>query len=461
MSQQWCVKAWAGSYSWTVKDDDPAGYGLAGPLSVTRSLPETDLAPMVQPNADTASFRVIVATTAALDQLQLGDPVTLRYFPSRVPAGTDKPTVEFMGRVSTLDAEPHDLGMLYTVGCVDYTADLGEGDMVGTYAYPAETLDARVRRILADAGFNVPAGVNLYGGSASLPIVAQVAARPIAATTALELLTHTLAQFRLEFTGFPAVGVAKLRQVTTPDAGVATYSSGPASRDDTAGPYWVQTVFRSPTYQAPLRVSLVGGVYLLTGSTAQSNPGGVIVVDAGRVTMGTKFQQRKGDAVNAISVQSDSFAPQTAKWAGVAQRIKAAVQTELTSAADGALLATAYLTPVKPTQAALWVADTFTWLLDYEPTSTWGLPALGRGFMVVRVKGTWSPLEREWYVGQCSSVTFLLDGGVPSAVLGLSPWFSDPAAAANPVKWSDLAAGMTYANMSTRDTFTDYGLAGV
>lgn len=461
MSQPWTVKAWAGPYSWTVHDNDtPAGYGLAAPLTISASYPTGDLAPLVQPDAVTASFRVVVSDLHYFVLAQLGDPVTIRYWPSRTPAAGDAPSAEFAGRIASLDYEPHDLGVVFTVGCVDYTADLGELT-VGTVAYPAETLDARCRRILAEAGLNVPAGVLLYGGTSTLPIAANVAARAIGPTSALELLTHTCAEWRMEFTGFPlSVGIAKVDPLTSPPLGASTFASGAAVRDDANGPYRILTTFQSPVYTAPLRVTLTGGLYALVGSPATSAPAGVVVVDAGRVDMSTRFSQRKGDAVNAITVTSDSFTPQTAKWTGPSARVEASVPTELTSAADGALLATAYLVPVSPSKTALWVAEALRWLIDAEPGS-WALPFLGRGFMVTRMKGVWSPLEREWYVGLISSVTFQVDQGVPSAALGTSPWNVDPARVLNPVKWSDLPGAMTYANMSTRDTFTDYVLAGI
>lgn len=460
MSQQWAVKAWAGAYSWTVLDNDPAGYGLASPLTIANGLPTSDVAPLVQPNSATASFQVIVAQVADLDQLQLGDPVTLRYWPSRTPAAGDRPSIEFAGRVATMEAQPHKLGVLYTIGCVDYIADIAENTVGGSFAWPQENLDDRVRRILSTCGYAVPAGTGLYGGTGSIPIQALIDARPIGKANALELLLHTLAQYRMNFTGFPnSHGIAYVAQQTVPRAGVSNWSSGAAVLDATA-PYIILTTFSSPQFTAPLRVTLVGGVYKLTGSTAQSAAGGVGVVDAGRVSMDTKFAQRKGDATNAIAVTGNAIGTQTAAWSGVAQRVEASVETELSTAADGAALAAEYLPPVKPSQAALWVADTMRWLIDAEP-GTWFLPTIGRGFMVVRVNGVWSPLEREWYVGLLSGLKFSVDGGVPVADLDVIPWNVDPAQSLNPVKWSDLPALMTYANMSTRDTFTDYGLAGI
>lgn len=467
MSQQWRVLAWAGAYSWDERDDAAAptlplaGSGrLASPMTWAQSDPSADVAPLVQPNPDTATFQVIVASTASIDQLQLGDPVTLRYFASRTPAATDKPLVEFTGRVATLDASPSDLGMLYTIGCADYTVDLGE-QQVGFTAYPSETLDNRVRRILGEAGVNVPAGVALYGGTATLPIASTIDPRAIGSTDALELLTHTLAQYRMEFTGFPnSVGIAYLYPVLNPPRGSSMFSSGASVLDTTNGPYQVGTRFRTPPYTAPLRVTLVGATYTLTGSPTTTAPGGVAVVDAGRVDMATSFGQRKGDGVNSVQVTSDSWGRFVVSWSGVAQVVTAAIDTELSTLTDGSSLGVTYFPSVKPSGAALWVADALTWLIDAEP-GAWALPPVGRGFMVTRVKGVWSPIEREWYVGLISGWTFKVDGGVPSAQLVTAPWNVDPSKATNPVKWSDLVVAMTWANMSTRDTYTDYGLAGI
>lgn len=466
-NQPWTVKAWLGAYSWTVHDNDngagtfgPGVPILAGPFTTSRGVPNADLAPLCQPTAETASIQVIAATVTDLDLLQIGDAVTLRYFGATAPGVGDAPIVEFTGRVSTLEAQPHKLGVLFTVGCVDYTADLGEG-IVGTAAYPSETIDSRIRRVLIEAGLNSPAGVALYGGTATIPLPSTLAARAASPATPLELMSRLVAQYRMEFTGFPnSVGVAYFYPVTTPPRGLSNYSSGAAVLDNTNGPYNIGTIFRSPPFSAPLRVTLVAGVYKLTGSAANTAVGGVTVAEAARVDMSTRFAQRKGDAINSIKATSDSWGTVGVSWAPPPATVVATVETDLTTVADGSALAIVYLPPLRPTGNILWVCDGMTWEVDAEPGS-FRPPDVGRGFLVANMLGKWSPLEREWYTGVCSGWTFTVDDGIPKLDVGVMPWNVDGSKAIQPFKWSDAVAGMTWANMSTRDTYQDYALAGI
>ena len=63
MTRTYEVKVTAGPYSWTVTDDDPPGYGLADPLTIGWSLPDTDHRPN-QPDPMVASFGVVAASSA-------------------------------------------------------------------------------------------------------------------------------------------------------------------------------------------------------------------------------------------------------------------------------------------------------------------------------------------------------------------------------------------------------------
>lgn len=455
MSAQWTVKLWLGSYSWTIHDNDTGGYGPASPLKIAATLPSSDLAPLVNYNAETASFPVIVAQASDLGNLSLGDPVTIRYFAGRTPAAGDAPLVEFAGRVSSLVAKPHKLGVLYEVSCVDYTADLGEPP-VGAVAYPAESGDARVKRILTEAGFGVGVGDALYGGPGSVPNNAALAARAIGVTSCLELLTHTMTETYWQI-GAGVASAFRVEQNTTPAWRSASFSSGPYVLSPTL-PFRLLPVQRSPGYSAPARVVLTAGVYKITLTTSFPGAAGVFVIDGGRVDRDVTFQQRKGDAASAVAVTSPTLPTFVASYPGAT--LWTTVDTELVNANDALNLANLYLPPAPPAAGALWVADTVRWELDAEP-GAWVWPFLTRALAVANVQLKWSPVQREWYVGLVSGRTFILEDGAPYAEIDLIPWNVDFATATNPVKWSDLAAGMTYANMSTRDTFTDYGLAGI
>jgi hypothetical protein len=431
VSQPYAIKVWAGSYSWTVLSTDPAGYGLADPLTITESLPDTDLFPMVQPSPATASFRIVVANVASLANLQLGDPVTIRYFKGATPAAGDIPVVDFCGRVAQLNCEPHDLGAVYTVTCVDYLADLAE-PQVGAVAWPQETLDARVRRILTEAGVSIPA--DLWFTDFDPSPQPTITARAAGASNAWDLLVHTLDQYRAVFVGFPqSTGRAFIQQTTTPAN--PTWASGASSLDMTLGPFQLNDKVRSPSYQPPLRVVNFFGTHLLTGDNANTDYPSVII-DTSYVEKAVTFTQRKGTGVNAVSVASDSFGVQTATW-GLDPKVWANVDTELLNSADGASLAALYLSPGQPSGKALWVADQFVWRIARDPSTNWLLPILGRLVTLYDIALKWGVGGQQWWSGTCMAWTFQVAGGEAQAAITVAPWNVDPTQALSPLALND------------------------
>lgn len=141
------VEVTAGPYAWTVTDDDPPGYGLADPLTIGWSLPDTEHRPS-QPDPMVATFGVVVQRSADLD-LVLGDPVTIAV--TFGPADKDTADVTFLGRVAQGEAAAHPQGMLYRFTCADASTDLAGYD-IGADPYAVQTVVTRMATMLARAG---------------------------------------------------------------------------------------------------------------------------------------------------------------------------------------------------------------------------------------------------------------------------------------------------------------------
>lgn len=456
MSNTYCVKVFVGPYNWTCRDTDAAAYGLADPLTITWSLPDSDLQPLVQPNPTTASFTVVVATYGTISAMELGQQVSIRYWSATSPAAGDAPLFDFNGRVVDLSIRPHDLGLSITVSCVDYLADISERT-VGLVNWPQETVDARARRILTEAGVSIPADLWETDVDPSSP--ATIAARNASDVNALDVLTHTLDQYLTVFAGFPnANGRGFIHQVTTPAA--PTFSSGISSKDFTNGPYVLGSVTKAIAYDPPLRMVNLAGVHTLQGDAAAATAS-TAVIDASYIERDVSWQQRKGTAVNAVQVTGAYTPAQTRTWSGISNTfVWANVDGELVNASDGLALAGLYLPAMKPTNQRIWTAETFTWRIGRDPSTTWRLPVLGRVLAIYDIDTRWRVTGDSWWVGMPTAVTFTLAGGDPQATLTVMPWLVDPVQAISPLTLADAGWGsITIDSLAAADTFDDYQLA--
>lgn len=148
MARTYKVRVTAGTHTWTVTDTDPPTAGLMDPLTIGWALPDTEHRPS-QPDPMVATFAVIAATAADLDDLVLGDAVTIEV--TFNPDTKTIPDIVFYGRIAQGQASPHPSGMLYQFTCADATVDLAGYD-IGATTYLAGPVTGRIAALLARAG---------------------------------------------------------------------------------------------------------------------------------------------------------------------------------------------------------------------------------------------------------------------------------------------------------------------
>lgn len=127
MTAYYRVVMWVGDQTWTIEQGDPAAYGPTDDLRIWWAIPEGEPRP-AQPPPVEASFGIIVEDPDDFTA-DIGAPVSIAVFTD--PDTVTNPPYDFAplmalfaGRISDLEATPHDLGVIYDVSCVSYLADL-------------------------------------------------------------------------------------------------------------------------------------------------------------------------------------------------------------------------------------------------------------------------------------------------------------------------------------------------
>lgn len=196
---------------WNIERGDPAAYGPLDGLTIGWKLPDNAAYPS-QPELPYANFRVIVADAADFAGVDVGAPVSIHVWDQPagfvLPAGWSDgsgsgltvPVATFGGRITDLKAEPHALGMIYTVSALDYLVDLSDTQVAADddTGWPGESLENRLTRLyeLADDdgtlfaaapwgdGYGPEPGWGVLWGNANPPLA------PV-----LDHMTNALAQY--------------------------------------------------------------------------------------------------------------------------------------------------------------------------------------------------------------------------------------------------------------------------
>lgn len=427
------------------------GSMLLDGLTMSGQLPDTDLTPNVQPEPRTATFSIVATNVSAYSQLELGMPVAVRWYSAADPdAIPSNGRWRFFGRVADVTVTPHELGVLFTVQAVGYTADLAELT-VGDTAYPAETVVQRLGRIFAEAGLPAP---SWSGGIVPDGIAVELAARSASSTDALSLLDETMRQWAAPVT---TGGVTKrYRYVVEPV--ILNETSTFDWVQDPANPWQLQAApDPAATLQPFATLALDGtGHTAITVDTSTPAPPNVYVVDAGRVNRVTSWSQSKAHRVNNVVV-TGAFGRRSASL-GLSPKVTAQLDnTALTDGADALDLAQLYLPAEAANTAYLWSADAFTWELWAEPGVGFGVPPLGQLVTIARIRQSWCPVARTWYMGVLTGWTFALTDGQPRVVLQLLPIKPPVPGTGAPITFnSPKLAGVTINSLSSRDSIDDY-----
>lgn len=474
--------------------DVAPAYGLADPLVIRQGLTVNERLPLSHQLSDEATVTIIAPDSTTYASIAEGDPVGIQVYPQAAFAGTP---VEFYGRIAQggLNAQPHDLGVIYSIGCIDYLTDLAQivvGDKVN---WPQESAANRKDRIFAEAG--IPAPGNPLG-----PLIAfnnGLAARAKSATDALSALldvmdswlgNHLKAEDNTTVIagGFHTQGYRGylVQQIT---GGLLDQSLPFKIGSGIVGtPYT-----RRSLYAPPARLTNLAGVRTITVAAADSSPStGAPILDGGRVTFAPTFTQRNSVPVvtTATDAQGNSY---TWDWrteldwgagAGfsvglitgyprvslsgpaIVQKIDTVLDVT-DSGAFGVPVTTVavYRTPFRPDVKGQWEVGTLEWDLWAEP-SAWRRPQLTELLTVARGVSSKLPPGREWIAGMVTATTLTIANGRPTLAIDLIPDTND----AELNRWvqgaslgvasldSPILSGVTISQLSTRDTFTDYRL---
>jgi len=166
------VRIDVGPYSWHIEQGDAAAYGPTDGLEIAWGFGEGDYRPQ-QPQPQTAKFGVVVADADDF-YVDIGAPVSIAVLTDPVgtppppgPFGYLPPIGVFAGRITDLEAVPHELGTIFRVQAVDYLADL--------IALQGQEFGGEPTRI---AQQNPPGSADNYGNNWSLSdFIAELAER--------------------------------------------------------------------------------------------------------------------------------------------------------------------------------------------------------------------------------------------------------------------------------------------
>jgi hypothetical protein len=454
--------------------------------------------PLAHPDPDEATVTLIAPSSATYASLALGDPVGVKVWPVAAFAGD--PAVEFYGRIATLTAEPHERGVKYTLGCVDYTADLGALE-VHLEDWPMEDVLARLARIETEAA----PGLNLLQRDAELVVVTtrELAAAGASSTDALSAILGVLNSWDVRNTkdesgvSIPSdvvdlwnTGLVQLRATLRPNIVGGLLGTDPM--------FWLSrrpTVpFKRVRYTPPARLTLSGGVYSVTVDPADSDPdSGAPILDAGLVKFAPVYTQAKGGngvANVTVGTNADGSVRLVADWRtaydksiGTTQpwwfsqptltpipargpQVVANIDTQLDPSEDDvftASLISAFRVPFRPNMRQAWSVGTMQWQLWAEPTP-WRRPQLLELLTVADVEAGKLPTNREWVVGLVAATTLTISGGRPVMDLDVIPNTLDHNVNAAAMGAADgvirldspAVAGVTLDQTNPRDTLDDY-----
>lgn len=465
MSAEWRVEADIGVYSIGAQDDDPAGYGLADPLELRFSLPTDDLAPLVQADPAEATLSVI-APDASTYAFRIGDQVRVAVY-SNHSGGNN---YAFFGRIAQLGAKPHDLGILYTIQCVDYLADIAELK-AGHVDYPLESSFDRVNRMLAENGLG---RIKIEGSPASNnPNVTARLTADEGTVSLAEAFEEVLAgwvesQANNEL-GTPAANPILCRYELRPNivnpSGVAGQGALDADR-----PFKLSPIYRPQGWAPPARLATVPDVHL-TVATADSSPStDALILDAGAVDFDPAFTQVKGNATTRVVVETPAVGFAMSDWCGfgmfqwapAAASLEANVKTRLSFLGWALLAAPMYLGSIQPDSGLAWTVGELTWRASRTQATGWVGPQLRRVCTVARVDAANSsshvPTGKSWVVGVVDSLTVRVADGEVTVGFTLGPMHytaSGPSVVPHQGTYADMST-YTFAQLHNTDTFADY-----
>jgi hypothetical protein len=397
--------------------------------------------PLSHPEPDEATVTLIALNATIYAKLSLGDPIAVKVYPQAAFAGTP---VTFYGRVATLSCQPHQLGLLYTLGCVDYTVDLAALP-VGLSTWPAQTSQDRVARIMSDAGIG-------YALDASMIAWADPfhPARSAGQTDALSALITTLDSwpnqgFRDEANAAISGALWTMQQRPRVVQKITADLLDTTTPFLIAGPAHASGQTKRVRYAPPAR--LVGVNPAVTVTATDSSPStGAPIVDGARVEFAPTYTQQKGgDGVGNVVVATTPTGRFVFDWRTVIGRdilatfnnwwsqgvnpspislggpqVLQALDFDLDASTRFADMVYNWRVPFRPDVATAWTVGTIEWQAWKEPTA-WRRPNLTELFTVSNVKAGVLPTGKRWITGLVASTTLSISKGRPVIAIQLIP----------------------------------------
>lgn len=492
-SVQVTIYSQGATYAETVESGDPGDYGLADPLTITQKLASNDRLPLSHPLPEEATVNLIAPDGATYAKLALGDQVAIKLYTQSGFAGTP---IAFYGRIASLDSVPHERGVLFTLGCLDYTADLAELEVGGAADYPLEQAHERIQRICDELGMpgmpRVPAGW-VFVTSPELAI------RGASNTDAYSLIVQTLDSWYQNT--FKDENWASLAGAPhTFSVRPCLYPNIVADRLSTNTPFQLRAGVpwtRRVSYAPPLRLDMVAGKLTVTADAADSSPAtGTPIIDGSRVKFGPRFTQQKGGGLPNVTIGEDAQGNRyrwdwrnATDWAAggatfgpggltpyesantpvgppIVQSLDSILDvTDAGAGPSPASFVQAFRVPFPPTVAPSWQVGTLSWQAWAEP-APWRRPELTELLTVSDADTPHMPNVREWVSGLVIGTVVTVSGGRPTVDIDLAPPSYDydlnrwALGASNGVVSFDspVLAGVTLAQLNPRDTFQDYQL---
>lgn len=474
MSSGYRVDVTVGAYSFTATDADPkptAGFVgvLADPLTIQRYVPDGDLAPNIQQRAE-ATITVLAELPTSYG-FGIGDPVAITVYTQNVTGGN---SVTFAGRIAELGAQPHKLGILYTLTCQDYITDLAE-PIIGKVDYPLEFMLERLARVFKEVGLGPPG--NVLTPSVNSIIGPRVAADagPVPLWTHLtELLAGYVEQTLTNELGNAVSNTAQTMIELVPNitAGVL----------DPVTPFLLSPMWGRPFgWDGPARLpASPASPRKLTVSLADTSPAtGAQILDAGHVEFAPLWTLRKGDTLSRYTVQGASLTSAwwaTSDWesglfyySSLKAPLEVNVKTVLNADTIGEIVAINLRGNLPPSPAAAWRVGEIVWRASRTEAANWVPPKLRQLLTIARIDAvnatSHNPTGKAYLAGMVASQRFTIAKGELTVAFTLGPLvagfdtlfpLNHPHIALFNSAGTGQLGSTTFAQLDPTDTWLDY-----
>lgn len=398
-------------HAWTITKGAPAAYGPVDGLQITQATLDGLWPPTEAPRE--CRFQLIAAEFDDVPFVKLGAMVEVVV--RTQAAGTL--VASFGGRVAELTANPHDLGVLFTLLCVDFTTDLRGLPVTISEAWPAESVYSRfVRLVNAIGGYvappalgavlapngasvapanNGPLQSTYYFGPASSP--SEVLDEPV--QDAYEILQALLIQWPMDYPGYPDGGLARPQLVPVMGNGAM---NPPTS-------WSVSPLWENPAYVGAHRLRWVNGLgYALQAAHTNDDS----MLPASSVDFTSNYAETKDSSYNVVRVYNlaagyeggtpgDGYAS-----LNIDPRIEVVLNCKSPNADARQAMADLYIPAEAP--SVRWLADEFIYHGELDPpvpvVGPYRVqPELGAVVTITDIPRRHSPANRSYYSGMIAN----------------------------------------------------------